>query len=100
MKKLVLSLSLIAAASLASGAQAMTPKTFTSTKHSTSQLQSIVKQHGAVILRTSSSTFDRYVANRSHCSSSQRAKVAYVPTADSSNGFIGYRCVDKGDKSK
>lgn len=93
MKKLALTLSMLIAASVASGAQAMTSSTIDSSQHSTSQLQSIVQQQGSVILSTGPGLFDRYVANRSHCNRNQDIRSAYVPTADSNKGFVGYRCV-------
>ncbi|SNZ20258.1 hypothetical protein [Cohaesibacter gelatinilyticus] len=91
-------LSLLLAASVASGAQAMTSSTIDSSQHSTSQLQRIVQQQGSVILSTGPGLFDRYVANRSHCGLGQETRSAFVPTTDSNNGFVGYRCVSDSDE--
>ncbi len=93
-----LALSFLLAASVVSGAQAMTSSTIDSSQHSTSQLQSIIQQQGSVILSTGPGLFDRYVANRSHCRFGQETRSAFVPTADSNNGFVGYRCVLNTDE--
>jgi hypothetical protein len=93
-----LALSFLLAASVVSGAQAMTSRTIDSSQHSTSQLQSIIQQQGSVILSTGPGLFDRYVANRSHCRLGQETRSAFVPTADSNNGFVGYRCVLNTDE--
>jgi formate dehydrogenase assembly factor FdhD len=93
-----LALSFLLAASVVSSAQAMTSSTIDSSQHSTSQLQNIIQQQGSVILSTGPGLFDRYVANRSHCGLGQETQTAFVPTADSKDGFVGYRCVVDTDE--
>ncbi|MCV6547321.1 MAG: hypothetical protein OIF56_08590 [Cohaesibacter sp.] len=96
MKKLALTLTLLA---VASGAQAMTSNTIDSSQHSASQLQRIIQQQGSAIVSTGPGLFDRYVANGSHCGLGQETRAAFVATADSNNGFVGYTCVFDSDES-
>lgn len=91
MKKLALTLSLFAAVSLATGAHVMA-RGMNSTDYSSSQLHQMIQSRGAIILHTGGGMFDRYVANGSFCLLHEDLAPAFVPTADSSSSFIGYRC--------
>lgn len=97
MKKLAFTLSMLIAASVTTGAQAMNPKKVDSSKHTTAELQRIIKQEGSVILSTGPGVFDRYVASSGQCGRGQFARAAYAPTADSSSAFVGYRCFSGSD---
>jgi hypothetical protein len=97
MKRFAFTLAMLIAASVATGAQAMSPKKVDSTKHTTAELQSIIKQQGSVILSTGPGVFDRYVANSGQCGQGQFARAAYAPTADASSAFVGYRCITGSD---
>ncbi len=98
MKKLALTLSMLVAVSVASGAQAMTSSKVDSSQHSSSQLQQMIKEHGSLILQTGPGLFDRYVSSRAQCSSHEDTRAAYVATIDSDNAFVGYRCVIDSDE--
>lgn len=55
-------------------------------------LVGIVASSGAVIISTSRTTYDRYVANRSFCWPTQVARPAWVRAADTPQCFLGYTC--------
>lgn len=55
-------------------------------------LAQIVASRGAVVISTSRTTYDRYVANGSFCFPTQVTSPAWVRTADTPNCFIGYTC--------
>jgi hypothetical protein len=93
MKKLALTLSLLAAVTLSSGAQAMIVSGVDSSQFSGAQIHQMIQQRGSVILRTGPGLFDRYVANGSHCLNHEETRAAYVPTADSNAAIVGFKCV-------
>lgn len=98
MKKLALTLSLLIAASVATGAQAMIAHKVDASQYSGSQLHQMVQQRGSLILQTAPGIFDRYVANGSHCARHEEPRAAWVPSADSNGSFVGYRCVTDTDE--
>jgi hypothetical protein len=55
---------------------------------------SIVRSNVAVVLSTGPNTYDRYVRDRTACYPSQVLKPAWVVTADTSQCFIGYTCIE------
>lgn len=55
-------------------------------------LVGIVASRGAVVVSTSQTTYDRYVANRSFCYPTQVTRPAWVVAADTPQCFIGYTC--------
>jgi len=58
----------------------------------------LVSRQGAIVLRTSSTTFDRYVATRAYCMQTEITEPAFVPTADARDCFVGYTCREpRGD---
>ena len=56
---------------------------------------SIVAQNGAIVLSTSPTTYDRYVADRRFCSYGEHIEPAYVQTRDTASCLIGYTCVSR-----
>lgn len=98
MKKIAFTLSMLIAASVATGAQAMISNKVDTSQHSSSQLQQMIQDRGSLILQTGPGLFDRYVSNRGQCGSHEETRAAYVPTADSNNAFVGYRCVIDSDE--
>ena len=72
----------------ASPAQAM-PSTL---QMSCSQAAYLVASRGAVVLRTGPNTYDRYVRGNGFCMWGEIAVPEWVPTADTGQCFIGYRC--------
>jgi hypothetical protein len=52
----------------------------------------IVARNGAAVLSTSPTTYDRYVRDRGFCEINETTRPAFVPTADTPQCFVGYRC--------
>jgi hypothetical protein len=55
----------------------------------------LVSVHGAIVLHTSPTTYDRYIAAGGQCVLGEVAEPLWVPTADTSQSPIGYRCVTR-----
>jgi hypothetical protein len=55
----------------------------------------LVAGQGAVVLNTSPTTYDRYVSAVTQCVQDESARPAWVPTADTPQCHIGYRCVQR-----
>lgn len=58
------------------------------------QVAALVRSRGAVVLRTGPYTYDRYVSHAGFCVLGETTEPAWVPTLDTPQCFIGYRCVD------
>jgi hypothetical protein len=56
------------------------------------QARSLVASRGTVVLSTGAHTFDKYVASPGYCLFGEYAYSASVPTRDTRNCRIGYRC--------
>jgi hypothetical protein len=56
------------------------------------QARNVVASSGAIVLGTGGHTYDRFVADRRFCLYSEVTEPAWVPTADTRQCFIGYRC--------
>jgi hypothetical protein len=54
----------------------------------------LVYSHGAIVLGTGGYTYDRFVRDRSFCEFNQYTKSAWVPSLDTPQCFVGYRCKD------
>jgi hypothetical protein len=52
----------------------------------------LVASEGAIVLSTGPTTYDRYVAAANQCMLSEVTEPVWVPTADTSQCPIGYRC--------
>jgi hypothetical protein len=57
------------------------------------QVQSLIDQHGAVLLSTGVHTFDRYVSNRNQCQHGEVLLREYVPTKDTGRCRV-QRCAE------
>lgn len=55
----------------------------------------LVASRGAVVLGTGSTTYDRYVSAVTQCVRGETLEPAWVPTADTRQCLIGYRCVER-----
>ncbi len=89
MKRMVLVLSVLASAS---SVQAQTrPQTPSMT---CDQARRIVFSRGAVVLGTGGFTYDRFVRDRSFCEINETGELAVVPTRDTPQCPVGYRCRD------
>lgn len=60
---------------------------------SCAQAAALVKSRGAVVLNTSTTTFDRYVRDVRFCSGAEQLKPEWVATRDTPQCFIGYTCI-------
>jgi hypothetical protein len=56
------------------------------------QAQRIVFASGAAVLSTGTYTYDRYVRDRSFCEINEYIEPVWVPTLDTPQCPIGYRC--------
>lgn len=57
-----------------------------------SQARELVSAEGAIVLNTGPTTYDRYVAAGSQCALGETLDPVWVPTADTPQCPIGYRC--------
>jgi hypothetical protein len=64
----------------------------TTTRMSCAAARQLVIQQRAIVLRTSASTYDRYVSTRASCMPTEMTEPAFVPTADVRGCFVGYTC--------
>jgi hypothetical protein len=87
MKKTALVLAFMACAS---GVQAQ-QRPFTPAM-SCGQARQIVFSRGAAVLGTGTYTYDRYVRDRGFCQIDESIEPAWVPTRDTPQCPIGYRC--------
>lgn len=62
------------------------------TRMSCAAARQLVTRQGAIVLRTSTSTYDRYVSTRAYCMSTEITEPAFVPTADDRQCFVGHTC--------
>jgi hypothetical protein len=87
MKRFVLVLALLACGS---GTQAQQrPSTVNMT---CGQAQQTIFLRGAAVLSTGTYTYDRFVRDRSFCEFNETIELALVPTRDTPQCPIGYRC--------
>jgi hypothetical protein len=55
----------------------------------------LIASQGAVVLSTGPMTYDRYVSAVTQCVRGEILDPAWVPTADTRQCLIGYRCVER-----
>jgi hypothetical protein len=80
---------LIAALLAAGAAEAQRPFT---PRLSCAQAQQLVASRGQIVMSTSPTTYDRFVADHRFCPTSYAAEPAWERTADAAQCFIGFRC--------
>ena len=56
------------------------------------QARNLVASRGVIVLGTGGYTYDRFVTDRRFCLPTEVTEPAWVPTANSRQCFIGYRC--------
>lgn len=61
---------------------------------SCAQARGWVNARGAALIRTSPSTFDRYVRDRGFCVVPEDTKPEWIRTQDVAQCFVGYTCYD------
>jgi hypothetical protein len=54
--------------------------------------QQLVARQGAAVLRTSATTYNRFVVSRAFCMYTEITEPAFIPTANERHCFIGYTC--------
>jgi hypothetical protein len=86
MRALAMVLAVIA---LADAAFAQRPSTLSM---SCSQARRLVSSEQAIVMSTGRHTYDRYVSSPGFCPFGEYALVAWVPTRDTRNCQIGFRC--------
>ncbi|BCM84475.1 hypothetical protein mvi_29360 [Methylobacterium indicum] len=60
------------------------------------QARNFLAARGAAVLGTGGYTYDRYVRDRSFCEPTEITKNAVVPTRDTPECLVGYRCIEPG----
>lgn len=89
MKHLTLSLSLLL---LLAAAPALAQSRPSTPDRSCAANRQSVAANGAIVLGTGGFTFDRFVRDRSFCQHGDFLEPAFVPSRDTPQCFIGYRC--------
>nr|WP_243373912.1 hypothetical protein [Microvirga solisilvae] len=59
------------------------------------QAQRVILSRGAAVLSTGTYTYDRFVRDRGFCEFNEGVELALVPTRDTPQCPIGYRCVSE-----
>jgi len=62
-----------------------------------SQAAGLVASRGAIVMNTSRTTYDRFVAARGFCAFGEVLEPVWAPTRDVAQCFIGYRCNQNDD---
>lgn len=60
------------------------------------QAQGTVARAGGIVLGTGGATYDRFVRDRGFCEVTEITTRAFVPTRDTPQCFVGYRCKEPG----
>ncbi|WP_204165644.1 hypothetical protein [Methylobacterium sp. 17Sr1-1] len=84
---------IVAAIPAAASAQQGRPSTLDMT---CGQARSFLAARGAAVLGTGGYTYDRFVRDRSFCEPTQITKNAFVPTRDTPECLVGFRCIEPG----
>jgi hypothetical protein len=63
-----------------------------SLRMSCASARGLVSTRGAVVLGSGRDIYDRFVAAQGFCQRDEVTKPAWVPTADTRQCFVGYRC--------
>jgi hypothetical protein len=91
MSKLMLAVTLLSLSATAADAQGRRPDT---RAMSCGQAAALVQARGAVVLTTGPDLYDRYVRDGGFCERDRTTQPAYVPSADTPQCFVGYRCIE------
>ncbi|EIM29107.1 hypothetical protein [Microvirga lotononidis] len=59
--------------------------------------RALVSARGAVVLSTGQYTYGRFVRDARYCQVDQYPQPAFVPSDDTAQCFVGYRCADGPD---
>lgn len=91
MKWIVLALAFLAYASSVEAQQRLSTLSLTC-----GQAQQVILSRGAAVLSTGTYTYDRFVRHRGFCELNEGLELAFVPTRDTPQCPIGYRCRSEG----
>lgn len=91
MKAFLPSLAIVVALTAGAVAQPMP----SSVRMSCRQAAGLVASQGAIVLGTGGHTYDRFVADRRFCLQTEVTEPAWVPSADTPQCFVGYRCKER-----
>jgi hypothetical protein len=58
------------------------------------QARGFIGTRGAAVIGTGGQTYDRFVRDRSFCQPTEVTRVAFVPTRDTPQCPIGFRCIE------
>jgi opacity protein-like surface antigen len=83
-------LAIVAASMCATGAIAQAH--VSTVAMSCGQAAALVATHGAAVLGTGGYTYDRFVADGRFCVRGEITEPAWVPSGDTAQCFVGYRC--------
>lgn len=89
MKRMALALAFLACGSGVQAQQRLSTLNLTC-----GQAQQVVLSRGAAVLGTGGYTYDRFVRDRSFCEFNEMIEPAFVPSRDTPQCPIGYRCRD------
>jgi hypothetical protein len=64
----------------------------TTTAMGCGQAAGLVASRGAIVLGTGGNTYDRFVSDARFCLMTEMTEPVWVPAADTSQCFVGYRC--------
>ncbi len=64
------------------------------------QAQGLVASQRGIVLNTGPLTYDRYVGSYGSCALGENLDPAWVPTADTAQCPIGYRCAPRSPPSR
>jgi hypothetical protein len=67
---------------------------------SCAQARGLVASQRAIVLNTGPLTYDRYVGSYGSCAIGETLDPAWVPTADTAQCPIGYRCAPRSPPSR
>jgi hypothetical protein len=67
---------------------------------SCAQAQGLVASQKAIVLSTGPFTYDRYVGSYGYCAPGETLDPAWVPTADTAQCPVGYRCITRTPPSR
>lgn len=92
MKRIALVLAFLACGSGVQAQQRLSTRNLTC-----GQAQQVILSRGAAVLSTGTYTYDRFVRDRSFCEFNETIELATVPSRDTPQCPVGYRCVDRYD---
>jgi hypothetical protein len=90
----------LALALVSASAEALAQSHTLTLRMSCAQAQGLIASQGAIVLNTGSLTYDRYVGSSRYCAIGETLDPAWVPTADTAQCPIGYRCAPRSPPSR